>query len=333
MKNNSFSQVNVSAMAIAGFPGTSTNCIYLTDPTLASEFDMQGSATINATGCGVYVNSNSTSAVTSKGNPSLNSPSLAVVGNDPSASSLGATVTSVNAPVQSPPIPLNLPGIPPSGCTSTYSSGEITVSTTGSGKITQSAASGSAVNNVICFTSAVTVDDGVTLAGSAGNGILYVFENGVSLSGAVSFGTGTPSPSGCTTNCTSFSGVKSAVLDLAGGSLSQGNASLSIFAPTSGTYNSIGLMIPATNTTWSGSCPASKVSPCMEIQRGSSSSTFDGIIYAPGAYLELQDNGGAAEATGLIGKGLYVKASTLNIPNYSTANPTTSPFTVITLVQ
>jgi hypothetical protein len=162
---------------------------------------------------------------------------------------------------------------------------------------------------------------------------LYVFENGVSLSGAVTFGSGTASPAGCTTNCTSFSNTQGAVLDLAGGSLIQGNASLSVYAPTSGTYNSIGLMIPATNTTWSGSCPASKVSPCMEIQRGSSGSTFDGMIYAPGAYLELQDNGGAAEATGMIARGLYVKASTLNVPSYSSANSTTSPFKVITLVQ
>lgn len=333
--SSAYSSINVSAMAVAGAPGNSTNCIYLTDPTLSSELDMQGAATINAPGCAVYVNSDSTSAVTKTGNASsLNSPLLSVVGNDPGASALGATATQTQVTPETPPIPTNLPAIPPGGCTSSSSATEITVSATGSGKITQTAASGSAGNNVVCFTNAngVTIDDGVSLAGATGNGVLYVFEKGVTLNGAVTFGSGTASPSGCTITCT-FTNTAGAVLDLAGGSLSQGNASLSIYAPTSGTYNSVGLMVPSTNTTWSGSCPASKVSPCMEIQRGSSGSTFDGMVYAPNAYIELQDHGGGVEATGLIARGLYVKASTLNIANYSSANPNTSPFKVITLVQ
>ncbi len=332
--SSSFSSINVSAMAVAGAPGNSTNCIYLTDPTLSSELDMQGAATINAPGCAVYVNSDSTSAVKSTGNPALNSPLLSVVGNDPGASALGATATQTQVTPETPPIPTNLPAIPPGGCTSSSSASEITVSTTGSGKITQTAVGGSSSNNVVCFTNTggVTIDDGVALSGAAGNGVLYVFEKGVTLNGAVTFGSGTASPSGCTITCT-FTNTAGAVLDLAGGSLNQGNASLSIYAPTSGIYNSVGLMVPSTNTTWSGGCPASKVSPCMEIQRGSSGSTFDGMVYAPNAYIELQDHGGGVEATGLIARGLYVKASTLNIANYSSANPITSPFKVITLVQ
>lgn len=337
--NNSFNKVNVSATAVAGWPGTSDNCVYLTGASLASELTMHGGSSINAPGCGVYVNSNSASAVDYNGNASLNSAYVSVVGNDPGASSLGGTRpggTGAPAPVQPPPLPLNIPAIPSTGCTSTVSAGEVTVSTTGTGKVTQTAASGSSSNNVVCFTNTggVTIDSGVTLSGVAGNGVLYVFEYGVTLSGNVSFGTGTASPAGCLTTCTSFSNEQSAVLDLAGGTLSQGNSGLSVFAPTSGTYNSIGLMVPTTNTTWSGSCPASPVTPCMEIQRGSSNSTFDGIVYAPDAYLELQDAGGAAEATGVISQGLYTKGSaTLYIPNYTTAHPTTSPFDLITLVQ
>ena len=332
--NNSFSSVNVSAMAVAGWPGTSNNCIYLTGSSLSSELTMHGGSSINAPGCGVYVNSNKSDAVDYNGNATLTSPYLSIVGNDTGASGLGATVTSPNAPVQAPPLPLNIPAKPSTGCTSTITATEITTSTTSGSKISQSAASGSSSNNVVCFTNNVSIDSGVTLSGVAGNGVLYVFQNGVSLSGSVSFGTGTASPAGCIYTCTSFSSEQSAVLDLAGGSLSQGNAALSVFAPTSGTYNSIGLMIPSTNSTWSGSCPASPVTPCMLIQRGSSNSTFDGVVYAPNAYIELQDAGGGAEATGVISKGLYTKGSaTLNIPNYTTAHPTTSPFDLITLVQ
>ncbi|WP_109487800.1 pilus assembly protein TadG-related protein [Occallatibacter savannae] len=332
-KSNQWNGINVSAMAVAGWPGTSNNCIYLTGAALSSELTMHGGSSINAPGCGVYVNSNKSDAVDYNGNATLTTPSLAIVGNDNSGLP-GPTVTSYNAPVQSPPIPLNIPAMPSSGCTSTITATEITVSTTGSGKVTQSAASGSSSNNVVCFSNAVTIDSGVTLSGVAGNGVLYVFQNGVTLSGSVSFGTGTASPSGCIYTCTSFSGEQSATLVLAGGKLNQGNSDLSVFAPTSGTYNSIGLMVPTTNTTWSGSCPASPVTPCMLIQRGSSNSTFDGIVYAPNAYIELQDAGGGAEATGVVSQGLYTKGSAvLNIPSYTTAHPTTSPFDLITLVQ
>jgi hypothetical protein len=320
-------------MAVAGFPGNSTNCIYLTGSSLSSELTMHGGSSINAPGCGVYVNSNKSDAVDYNGNATLTTPSLSIVGNDNSGLP-GPGVTSYNAPVQSPPLPLDIPAKPSTGCTSTITATEITLSTTSGSKISQTAASGSSANNVVCFTNSVSIDSGVTLAGVAGNGVLYVFQNGVTLSGTVSFGTGSASPAGCIYTCTSFSNEQSAVLDLAGGSLNQGNSDLSIFAPTHGTYNSIGLMIPSTNTTWSGSCPATPVSPCMEIQRGSSNSTFDGIVYAPNAYIELQDAGGGAEATGVISKGLYTKGSAvLNIPNYTTAHPTTSPFNLITLVQ
>jgi Flp pilus assembly protein TadG len=321
-QTSNFSTVNVSAKAVGGAPGNSTFCIYLTDPTLSSELDMQGNATINAPNCGVYVNSNSTSATTKTGAPPrVNSPSLEVVGNDPSASGLDPGHTQTGVAPQSPPIPLDLPAIPSTGCSSTFATTDITVAG-------ETAVSGSSTKNVICFTNAVTIEDGVTLPGAAGNGVLYVFENGVTLNGAATFGSGTYS-SGTGT----FTNTSGAVLDLAGGTINYGNSTPSIYAPTSGAYNGIAILIPTTNTTWSGKCPASKVSPCMEIQRGSSNSVFDGIVFAPDAYIELQDHGGGVAATGMIARGLFVKASTLNVSNYSTANPLTTPFKRITLVQ
>ncbi|WP_348262792.1 Tad domain-containing protein [Telmatobacter sp. DSM 110680] len=329
-----FSSVKISARAVAASRGISTDCVYLMDSSMSDALFMKGNGTIHAVNCGVYVNSKSSTAVEGNGNTAVDAASLNIVGPDSGASSLDPNKTHTGVSPITPPIPLNLPGIPSTGCTSSISQSEVTVSTTsGSTKIKEASVNGSSSNNVVCFTNAggVTIDDGVALAGVQGDGVLYVFEHGVTLNGAVSFGSynGTPPTNG------PFDPSKtiSAVLDVAGGSLSQGNAALTIYAPTSGTYNSIALMQPSTNTTGGVHCPASPVDPCLLIQRGSSGSVFDGIVYAPAAYVELQDNAGAVYATGLIADGLFVKASDLYINNYSPANPTTTPFTVITLVE
>lgn len=316
-----FGSVQVGARAVAGAPGNSDACVWLMDPTLSDELAMKGNGTIDASNCGVYVNSNSTSAISMNGNTSINAASLVVVGNDTGVMGPPAVVpghTRINAPPESPPIPLNLPDIPAGGCKQTFSTGSITTST-------QATYAGSATNNVVCFTNAVTIGNGVVLPGAAGNGVQYVFENGVQFSGSVAFGSANYANG-------VFSNTLGATVDIAGGSLSQGNAALSIYAPTSGTYNSIALMQPSSNTT-DGKCPAAKVSPCMLIQRGNSGSVFDGIIYAPGMYVELQDHAGAVYATGLISRGLFVKASDLIVSGYSNSNPITTPFKVITLVE
>jgi len=50
-------------------------------------------------------------------------------------------------------------------------------------------------------------------------------------------------------------------------------------------------------------------------------------------YVELQDHAGGVYATGLVSKGLFVKASDLYITGYSASNPITTPFKVVTLVE
>jgi hypothetical protein len=331
-----FGAVNVSARAVAGAPGVGSGCIYLMDPTMPSELDLQGSAAINAPGCGIYVNSNSTTAVTYNNGHTgnINAATLAIVGNDTAAqSNLTNVSVSIKVAPEGPPISTQLPGIPPGGCTQTSTLSSIT---TGNA----STVSGSSANNVVCFTAAnVQIASGVVLPGALGSGVLYVFENGVQLSGGVQIGCyGSLSPCGATPPSSGpflASSTYGATLDLDGGALSQGNAQLTIFAPTSGTYNSIALMQPSTNLT-GGSCPAySGTPPCMLIQRGSSNSTFDGIIYAPREVLEIQDGGGAIRnATGVIAAGIYAKGSgSLNINSYSPANPTTTPFKAVTMVE
>jgi hypothetical protein len=60
---------------------------------------------------------------------------------------------------------------------------------------------------------------------------------------------------------------------------------------------------------------------------------FDGLIFAPNERVYLQDHGGGVTAAGVICDKLFVKASTFSIPGYSAANPNTTPFKQITLVE
>jgi hypothetical protein len=260
--------INVAARAVAGAPGDSNNCVWLMDPTMDDALELKGNGTLDATNCGVYVNSNSNNAVDGNGNTAVNSPRLSIVGNVGNDPGLDPGHTYMGVPPQSPPIPTDISGTPT--CTSTFSIGSITTAN-------KATYSGSSTNNVVCFNNAVSIASGVSLPGAAGNGVLYVFKNGVSLGGTNSFGSATD-VNGV------FSNTLGATLDIAGGALSQGNAALSIYAPTSGDYNAIALMQPSTNPTGSH-CPASPVDPCLLIQRGDSGSVFDGIIYAPGMYV------------------------------------------------
>jgi hypothetical protein len=47
----------------------------------------------------------------------------------------------------------------------------------------------------------------------------------------------------------------------------------------------------------------------------------------------LQDNGGGVTATGIVAASMYDKSSTIRIPSYDEAHPTTTINRVITLVE
>lgn len=324
--------MKIASRAVAGVPVSSTNCAWITNAHMDNALELKGGGTLTAKHCGVYVNSDSTSAVYNNGSSTVDATQLLVVGNQTGLNTdPGHTYIGVSP--ETPPIPLDLPKPAPT-CTATVTAGEVSVSATGPGKITAATINGyintSASSNVICFTNAVSIDVGVALNGTAGNGVMYVFENGLTLPhGLVSFGSATLDP---ITN--QYTNTLGAVLDLAGGKLSQGNGGLSIYAPTSGTYNSIALLVPAANTGAGVNCPGSPVTHCLLIQRGDSGSTFDGIIYAPGMYTELQDNSNGVYATGLIANGLFVKANdSLELVGYSQSNQSTAPFKIVTLVE
>ena len=161
-----------------------------------------------------------------------------------------------------------------------------------------------APGGLVCFTKAVTLTSGTTLGAG-----LYVFENGVTI------------PAGATVR------VNGGTLDLYGvgssaGTLNQSsNSILNISAPTSGPYNGIAILQPLTNTT------------PLQVQFGSSNQTLDGVIYAPGAKVSLQDNGGGVTASGVFADSMFIKSSNLTIPSYSAQHPATTPLKHVSLVE
>jgi hypothetical protein len=298
-KNSNFSSVNVSAMAVGGAPGASQTCMYVMDPTDPSTLWIHGAGDINAPNCGVYVNSNDPGALCVTGNAGKsNFAQVDVHGGQGSKGNCkgdpGPPVYT-NTGVQSLPGTLgNLPLDPTQDCPG----GKVNNVATLTGTV-----AGPGYGNYVCYAngaSAVTVSSATLGPGN------YVFETGVKITGATTIGTN--------------SATGGATVIVTGGSYDSGTATTFYdYAPTSGTYNGVAIYQPASNTNQ------------LLLQFGSGSSIFDGAVVAPGAPVDLHDQGGAVNATTLVVGQIYVNG-TINLTNYSTYNPLTTPFKHITLV-
>jgi hypothetical protein len=294
--------VTVAARAVAGTPSNSNDCIYIANPLAKDVFHLQGSsATVNAINCNIYVNSKDPSAIKVTGNSStVNAGTFDVVGGL-SGHQTSPTPVTTSSPAQSDPLG-NLAGpIPPDACTTTSA---LTAVSAGAAVTT--------AGGVVCSTNAVTLNNGVMMSGSTG-GTVYVFENGVTIpTGAtVTFGSG---------SC--GSATSGAVMDMCSGTLSQAsNSILNSFAPTAGTYNGVSIPQPLSNTAQ------------LQVQFGSNNETLDGMIYAPGAEVFLQDNGGGVTASGVFAETMFIKSSPLTIPSYSAANASTTPLRIVSMVE
>lgn len=203
--------IHLTAQAIATDAKAGAGCIYLMAPS-GTGLAIQGDYNIDATGCGIYVNSSSPDALNVTGSGGLiDAPFLNVVGGSNGQTTKPTAQTTGVLPVSNPLG--NITGPTPSngGCTTTSSATSITGSF--------SADDGGAV----CFTNPVSLSNASLGAGT------YVFEGGVTVSGTVTISNGT--------------------LDLYGGALNQdSNSLLNITAPTSGTYNGIAILQPANNS-------------------------------------------------------------------------------------
>ncbi|QNI34601.1 hypothetical protein H7849_12290 [Alloacidobacterium dinghuense] len=289
--------VTVSARAVAGAPTAGGPCIWLMSKT-GTGLKLKGAYDIEATDCGIYVNSTSSGAISVTGNGGImNSEFVDVVGNATGNHTTAPTAPTLNAAPRSeplhPPDPNPLTG---SGCASVDSS-----STTLTGSI-----AGPGLGSAICYTKAITLN-GATLGPGT-----YAFGNGVTINGTVT--------------------ANGATIDIADGTYNQpSNTTINYTASTtvSNPYNGISLMVPSTNSSY----PCNSSNPTqLQLVFGSSSS-LDGIIYAPCAQVFLQDNGGNITAIGIVADSMYDNASLITIPNYSVVHPDTSPFRVVTLVE
>jgi len=282
-----FSKMTIKARAVAGVPSAGQVCIWIMADSGPS-LHLQGSYDIEAPECGIYVNSPTSDAFGDTGNGgTVNAKFLEVVGNSPPAHQTKPTAATINAAPRKSPWG-DLPGPTPTngGCTTTDPS-----TTTLTGTIT-----GPGLDHAICYTKAVTINNATMGAG------VYMFQNGVTITGTDTITGGT--------------------IDIYGGTFDQKSTSLlSITAPTSGTYNGIAILQPSNNPN------------NLQVQFGSDNQTLDGYIYAPGAEVTLHDSGGGIVATGIVAKTMYDKTTTIRIPSYDKAHPSTTPNRVVTLVE
>jgi hypothetical protein len=156
----------------------------------------------------------------------------------------------------------------------------------------------------------------VTLSSATLGPGIYVFETGVKITGATTIGANTPT-GGATVVVTG----NSSSADMNGGVYDSGTATTFYdYAPQTGAYHAIAIYQPQGDDQQLG------------LQFGSGSSIFDGAVYAPSAPVDLHDQGGAVNATVLVVGQAYINGK-VNLTNYSTYNPNTTPFTHITLVE
>ena len=318
-KSTAFNTINVSAMAVAGAPGSSQTCMYVMDPHASSSLWIHGAGSINAPGCGIYVNSDDPGALCVTGNAGKSDfAAVNVHGGQGGGNCKGDPGPTVNVDTGVQSLPAKWSGIPADPRTSCPS---VTNATTLSGTI-----AGPGYGKYQCYqngTCTSTTRKGVTTiscnpvtldTATLGAGI-YVFETGVTIKGATTIGSNTPT-GGATVIVTGNSPGS-----MEGGVYDSGTATTFYdYAPQSGTYVGIAIYQPPGDTQQLG------------LQFGSGSSIFDGAVVAQSAAVDLHDQGGAVNATVLVVGQAYVNGK-VNLTNYSDYNPTTTPFKHVTLVE
>jgi Flp pilus assembly protein TadG len=289
MKLFSFTSMNVGARAVAFNGAKNQGCMLALNPTASDTIHLQGSFDVSAPGCAVIDDSNASDAlVFTGGGGTLTAGSVGVVGG-----ATGATGDSTPAPVtgiapESDPL-ANLPA-------PTYNAASCTAPPTGTTWGPATAA------GTVCYSGDISVKNAVTM--SAGT---YVFPGTLDFSGNGSLtGTGVtlyfPGPNGTL------------------GGPGNGNTTLNLTAPTSGTYNGI-LIYQDPSDTNTGEF------------NGTPITNLTGIIYMPNAELEISGNTTVNLDTDLIIGSLYDKGNaTINMTDYS-QTVTNSPLKSVALVE
>jgi hypothetical protein len=292
LKMFKYDSLSVAARAVAGTPLPTKTCVYVLSPSGANAMQLSGSFDVSVSHCGVVVDSSDPNALQFTGGSGyLSASSVSVVGGDGGQIGDSDPMPVTGAPPQNDPIRISGP-VPPDSCRQTSAATSVTGQIAGPGP-----------GNVLCFTNAVSMNN-VTL----GTGI-YLFENGLTTTGAVTSDTG------------------GTTLDIYSGALNMNSGTvLDLVAPKSGGTSGIALMEPSANSNQ------------ITIQKGNVTGRLTGIIYAPSAELYLQDSGGDKSGgisltTDLIVNTLVDQTATLTVNSYSEENPSTTPLRSVALIE
>ncbi|HEX5234256.1 MAG TPA: pilus assembly protein TadG-related protein [Silvibacterium sp.] len=310
MKLFGFGSESVTARAVAGTPGVAKNDMWLMNPT-GTDLTLQGSSTIDAADgagtAGIYLNSSSSTTISITGNSNtVTASAIDAVGN--TTATVNGTTVYPNSPPESDPF----------GSRVTNGEPDVTKNCTATNPKLTTTTPYDAAGGVACFTG-----NNVDISGDTLENGTFVFENGVTAAGT----------GGNTT-------ITNGTIDVYGGQFTQlSSSNLNITAPTTvGQWNDgIAILVPTTNTSYTqgAACDKNKNDTTdLMVQFGSSNQTLDGMIYAPNATLELHDQGGGGvTATAVVAGALCLSPSTVTLPSYNAAHPSTTPLTSVALVE
>lgn len=319
MKLFGFSFMNVGASAIASNTITSDGCFYVqnaggyADPAV----DMGGNSLINASNCGMTVNGN----LVMGGNGTIDAKFVAVSGSisGKNAGNWSSGVPPQNDPLSTLQLTSNQPQASGGACTAPSGSGMNCVYNFGCD-------SGTCKANG-CGSTTCTLK-GATMPASGSTPTVYYYDKPINISGNVTGsqitfyltgntnyfdfannGSGTFTPPGYGSSCVGSSNPLCGIL---------------FDAPTVGSANA-GTYSCSTGKGNNGGNPGE-----IYLDFGSTTTTVEGIIYAPYMQLFGQDKGASTTfATDLIVGNVCIQSATFNVNSYSGAQ---SPITRVGLV-
>jgi Flp pilus assembly protein TadG len=252
----------ISARATAGaFPNGGGGCIYVMAPS-GSGVNMSGTASIQS-GCGVYVNSNSSAAVLFSGTPTItatNGSSIDLVGNYLGGDGHNfSPAPTLSAPVEPDPLAsMN----PPSGWSS-YPNCIVSGPLVGSGSTSTTISPPTAGGDCI-VSSAINMSGSASVSFAAG---FYVLQSGITTSGS-----------------SSVSGSGVTFYTPTAGITMSGTGGINITAPSSGPWEGIAIFQDRSNSS-------------SDTLSGGTTQQINGVVYMPKGSLTYSGGSGTSGTT------------------------------------
>lgn len=365
----------VAVRAVAGDPVGAQGCIWVNQLAIKGSASISGPNGTNA--CGIYVSNNTTKAVNNNDQATTIQANFVYTLGTYSKFNTSPTPTQTIAPNQLPPAPFQdtytptpttqdgngnqLCSAPAYAGTSTAPSSGNTYGLTTFGLTNTLPSptnfyypSGTSYPlNVYCFSQNVTINAGTSSINMPTG--MYVFLNGATITGQVTFGeqdvlgpqlttgldtTGCYSPTQTQVNSGSWPwSTYGAVVYNYGGTLFTKNGQLGICSQSGGPYDAIAIAQPPINSNplFLQFGMSGKLATSCSVQNAA----LNGYIWAPTADVELQDNGGGLLVTGIVAAAIgnpdnnpsgFANTSLIAC-DYNSVNNSTTPLRQIALVE